>query len=1061
MGIFNKNKDKSENLIVKQIKNVLKVLLIKAAIMLLISVVIIVMLSSFWYILKKATVTQISGEIRNPSTEDEENEWENKDITIDYSKREYVLDDGFEERVERIIENYKINADSVGLTEDLFKEMYKAEVMTLYPDIRKRDKVGTKIGKNDLQGCVQFTRTYKDGTQEMLEYKPFDDFRTELAKFGYDLQDAEGNSVSQQQIYFSKAEVDKNYKELRRYFTLDEEYNVIVATMNSTESTTTYSDYAKEEGQADEYSYTYSVNTVKINYRSGIEKYSMPLEFTLTMLAVTENPGFCEALLELIRDTKILIEVQDSISTTNMEEKYDYVGNFELEKKIKYYTMKMQIVTEDSEGEESDTDGENQNSQFTPPSELLPQLPQIEGYKPPDTYTLLPELPGINNTTSTVPSLIPKFEWVKVEDESNLTGTYTKGKDMDNPYRKVVINRESMSTKLCVIEANTWMADTKITYDRAETPDNYSNVSNPEDETDFIEVEDYHKLLDTLQENLPSGATVTSREETIKEKKTEQEIQTNTNTTNIRYNEVSTEVFEKEERFLSLLSVDPDTGVFDKEDINKNTKLIKYEDLYGRDTAPETNLLISDEILFDILSSTKETQALEETMRYLLYIYTGNSYGVTEFNFNIYIPQDFTTMGARLSPFGTNLTREEFINLATAASDKYGNDYVEYMVKYAEDFYDVCEEYNVNPALAFAHACLETGCGSTQACKIDKNYFGFAHYNEASSGKKYSTVRESIEDYCEWILDRTNSRTSGYLTALARGEEFSAVNGKFKGTPDTNIYVLYCTYEFLGETHKCDEPDFLNPAGEDYYIENGSNWGKGGRIYIYTMYEKGGLYTGEYAIRCGHKNADDPTTIQERADYSQYKMEQKLTIAKSIFGNGCILGAAGSIVESAYQVADHFLNSGVEVHYAGDDVEEATNNGRSCIYGNIQGSWDKPIQNPGTYGVVCATYVSLSLWNAGLIEEEVVNQYGYNACDGVRAMFDNAYSSQFQQITNYSDLQEGDIVFQPGHVLIYVGEGKGIDQSYCVISSSGSDTRKSLVNVSLGNFEIAYRYVGN
>ena len=44
---------------------------------------------------------------------------------------------------------------------------------------------------------------------------------------------------------------------------------------------------------------------------------------------------------------------------------------------------------------------------------------------------------------------------------------------------------------------------------------------------------------------------------------------------------------------------------------------------------------------------------------------------------------------------------------------------------------------------------LETDYGSNSECKNNKNYFGMAHYNSASSGKVYSSVADSIEDYCK------------------------------------------------------------------------------------------------------------------------------------------------------------------------------------------------------------------------------------------------------------------------------------------------------------------------
>ena len=122
----------------------------------------------------------------------------------------------------------------------------------------------------------------------------------------------------------------------------------------------------------------------------------------------------------------------------------------------------------------------------------------------------------------------------------------------------------------------------------------------------------------------------------------------------------------------------------------------------------------------------------------------------------------------------------------------------------------------------------------------------------------------------------------------------------------------------------------------------------------------------------------DPTTIAERADYAVYSCNQKLILQKLIFGDNCFVGSGGTLVEAAYEVADHFLNSGVTVHYAGSSVLEATNNGRYCIFNDIQGAWDKPIQDQADMVLICATYVSLAIWKAGLLDEATINQYAYN-----------------------------------------------------------------------------------
>ena len=56
-------------------------------------------------------------------------------------------------------------------------------------------------------------------------------------------------------------------------------------------------------------------------------------------------------------------------------------------------------------------------------------------------------------------------------------------------------------------------------------------------------------------------------------------------------------------------------------------------------------------------------------MRYLLYLLTGNDYGVTEFDFNEFLNGSFSgTGGAWTAIWGNGCTREEFIAAVKAFS---------------------------------------------------------------------------------------------------------------------------------------------------------------------------------------------------------------------------------------------------------------------------------------------------------------------------------------------------------------------------------------------------------
>lgn len=590
-----------------------------------------------------------------------------------------------------------------------------------------------------------------------------------------------------------------------------------------------------------------------------------------------------------------------------------------------------------------------------------------------------------------------------------------------------ITTTKTVTPTVKVTSVDTWICSQKITYSKIPgTP---------------IEEEPY--IIEQESEAAKSLGSDTTKEETVSWTTRKDSVVQRTSTTDTYDSGIPSDYIDNTDDFVELLDV-------------------KYKIPNSKEKRTAGTYLKTDaELFFQLLSQTPETQGMEIVMRYIMQKYDDTKdYGAGDFSFSIFDVNYFNQMGGgSVSPFGTNLTREEFISLATAYSSS--SDYVNYMLKYAGDFYDICTSHNINPALAYAHACLETGNGSSSACQNNKNYFGYAHGNDSNTGKRYSSVRESIEDYCQWVIKNSTQGTSAYQSNMQTAKIYATANPKLNGTPDKNIYVLYCRYAYLGDTHISDEPSFSSPAGPSYYQSHGSNWGTGGRIYIYQMYEKGGLYTGEYSTRCGHSNGSDATTIAERADYAEYASNQRINIAKTIFGNNCLTGTSGSLIEAAYEVADHFMNSGVTVHYAGNSVQEATNNGRHVIGGNIQASWEKPLQEPSRYGVVCATYVAFSMWKAGLVDEETLNQYSYNSCTGLERMLTtSSYANQWQKITSFNDLQEGDVVFISGHVYFYMDGGKCLDQNYCVVQSSGKDTRGKLLKASAKGFRAAYRYIG-
>jgi len=180
-------------------------------------------------------------------------------------------------------------------------------------------------------------------------------------------------------------------------------------------------------------------------------------------------------------------------------------------------------------------------------------------------------------------------------------------------------------------------------------------------------------------------------------------------------------------------------------------------------------------------------------------------------------------------------------------------------------------------------------------------------------------------------------------------------------------------------------------------------------------------------------------------------------------GNEVAMG--GRIVETAYQVAEHFLNCpNAPVQYAAAYLGK---NNIQIRDGSIQRSWDDATNDPN-YGIVCATFVSFTLWQSGLIDEATIDKYSYHGCSGViNILEDPKYAQEWQRIDNWSELREGDIVVDSDHTYIYMDGDKMLDQHYCVLTSTGDDYRGTLGTASMKTFiegkdrpGRGYRYIG-
>lgn len=182
-----------------------------------------------------------------------------------------------------------------------------------------------------------------------------------------------------------------------------------------------------------------------------------------------------------------------------------------------------------------------------------------------------------------------------------------------------------------------------------------------------------------------------------------------------------------------------------------NGRRVCYKMPDGRYICPLDNLIEGREMLFKLLGSNQKTQMHERLMKYFLYLLTGKDYGVTEFDFNIFLPDDMNSVGGN---YNVNTEMEpdlaitdlETLKTALAGAQGAGTDN---LVKYAADFLEFQNKYHVNAV--FAAAVTITECGAGTNCQIGGNNWWSISNGGAGKWRSYSSPRGSMEDFYKLI----------------------------------------------------------------------------------------------------------------------------------------------------------------------------------------------------------------------------------------------------------------------------------------------------------------------
>ena len=560
-----------------------KLLIILCAIGIILFIVLSV---SSWFVIKDKLFSDSSSIVSDITSGESEDEGDVKKL-VKIDGRKLVLDtEEFNQRIEKWFENNNQKPGDFGISGDYkeLKAFLAAEILTMYPDLRTRTEIendvqdGANIKKkileqNELQGCVKFRRMYNNGTEQYLEYMPYNEFSTIANELGITLDTGSTSS----EIHITTDEqlnaIKNKYGTVKDKFSLDSEMNALFITLSTNTTKTSISGYAQDENYTDNIvnENICSIKVIKVNYQSMLTGFTMPFELNMAFLMTTESAEFCTSVADLALNSNIIFNVMDSVVTEDVTKVYSYHSHLKTHKDFTF--------TRENNGNKE----ENIRETFTK---------EIDNGDVKDYQTI--KKSGYTTTTKValtyVDTWISHFDYQysnKVEGSENEENTYESTEPDDEEY-KVVGNHHGIT-------------------DFPTGPVNgvpegytYSNIKEVEN-TEKIEERKTDKKW-TITEKRLSNTYEADGERIVKFAPT---------------------------RFLSLLKVDPDninekTGEaeFNLYEFDKN-KIQYYESVNSNSSAPLEVMYRT--FFFRLIKKNNKTKDLAEKLAYIFDLYDGNA----------------------------------------------------------------------------------------------------------------------------------------------------------------------------------------------------------------------------------------------------------------------------------------------------------------------------------------------------------------------------------------------------------------------------------------------------
>lgn len=740
---------------------------------------------------------------------------------------------------------------------------------------------------------------------------------------------------------FDKLVSDNDTKALE-YFTLDGEWKLITAKWS----------YSSDDGV------TISKNS-PINYRSTVDKYTTPFEYLLDYYIDVKNRDFMFDFTDLALNSKLILAVEDNVTTTKMTTSKsvsfsdgsggtissETVINENVQDKMELTYVDTWFVKFSKEENYENLSGSSGAALLTGKQGEYMGDYVISAYcncsiccgqwaGGPTSSGTMP-VAGITVASNTIPEgsyIMFNNHVYHVEDTGNPS---VLGSRID-----LYMNSHE--------EALNWGLQTFPVY--AVTDVGTASTSKDDDNDVNTEKNDKHKLINTVanvkgtvtqthteSSNSYAGATMTKHDASTKKDYTVTSVITETTVTDTiatSYDTGDSKIEGNEDKFIKLFND------------NKEAK---------SDLKPKW--------LITTVEKGEKTARFTDLTKYLLYKLTGESFGVTEFDFSIYEPGSFSSMsrGGGYDQFIRWLHAWEGMSGSLSADgtkyiigdDGYGNITVGYGV----------DIFNGGFAERFAAAGYPTSVGS----EVDKEFVD-------------NLEKEEIQK----DLDLVESKCGGL-----------------------NL-TQYQKYALVSRIYNCgDSGAFSNRNGKDFVSAFTSYWNQDKDLEYKVPANDGmfshPLYTNYMCLpntaKVGNSSVYSPGLVARRkAEWLLFKTGYYDRIDE-FYEDG------GNIVNAAAIVHDFISSNGY--HYSlGDDLPGTVNDVKNAR------------------AVCCATFVSWTLYEAGY--DWMVDCTGINSCATLLPFLEAHGGTKIMNPT-MDMLQPGDILFYgsggSSHTDIYIGDG--------------------------------------